>query len=202
MDQNPSSEINLDKNSNRQRNIIILISYYQSSEWSEFLKTRKDLLRKYVEFYLNEMLGYLLDEPYEYQKQSENFIHIKFSNSYLNNNDEINLEHPFLSAIKHPLFSYKGKLDKKFQRVELGRNDFTNKDIYLGEWKENLKNGFGLYFYNPDSDLSVEKELYLGEFIEDTLKNDGFFYKQTHNGSSKISFLGKFDANNYSKKEF
>ena len=85
----------------------------------------------------------------------------------LKNEDE-NANFPkYFSYLEHPSFTYMGELSNQLQRIENGYTKFDNGDEFLGEEKNEKREGFGIYKYNGTPE---EYEIYIGEFSENKKK--------------------------------
>ncbi len=58
--------------------------------------------------------------------------------------------------IKLDDYNYVGTATKHFKRNGHGLNKFSNNDVYLGNWKEDEKEGFGLQVTTKENDKSVD----------------------------------------------
>jgi hypothetical protein len=174
------------KNSLSEENInkkkIIQLSSYYTSVWEEFWHKKKREGSNYVELDITDITTQLSGKTNEYKTEN---VNIKFSKNFFQN---IYKERIYLSHLKNNNFSYNGVLNQNFERSIVGRNDFSTNDVYIGEWKEDLKVGFGVYFYNP-----VGKEFYAGQFVENGKKQNGFYFKKPGENSSFDAFYGVFD---------
>src|SRR5690242_7015958 len=69
----------------------------------------------------------------------------------------------FVGNITNGQFSYTGSLNENFLRSGLGLNCYANGDNYLGQWKENQKDGHGLYIHHPEKEGGVQ--IYSGYWV-------------------------------------
>ena len=68
------------------------------------------------------------------------------------------------------------KLQLKYERNYLGFQLYENNDIYLGNFKENMKNNFGCYLFSPENkNNSLLTEFYLGNFDYDQMQTNGMY---------------------------
>ena len=77
----------------------------------------------------------------------------------------------YFSHLEFPSFTYIGKLSNQLKR-EQGYTKFENNDEFLGEEKNEKRDGFGIYKYNGTPD---EYEIYIGEFSENTKNGVGLY---------------------------
>jgi hypothetical protein len=89
---------------------------------------------------------------------------------------------------------YIGILSDNFTKEKLGINYYGNKDIYLGEWKNNLKEGNGLYIYdNPNN----KKEIYIGKWEKGFKFGKGIYIISNENFTDCTIFFGNTNNDNF-----
>ena len=89
---------------------------------------------------------------------------------------------------------YIGILSDNFTKEKLGINYYGNKDIYLGEWKNNLKEGNGLYIYdNPNN----KKEIYIGKWDKGFKFGKGIYIISKENFTDYTIFFGNTNKDNF-----
>jgi len=89
---------------------------------------------------------------------------------------------------------YIGVLSDNFTKEKLGINYYGNKDIYLGEWKNNLKEGNGLYIYdNPNN----KKEIYIGKWDKGFKFGKGIYIISKENFTDYTIFFGNTNKDNF-----
>ena len=89
---------------------------------------------------------------------------------------------------------YIGILSDNFTKEKLGINYYGNKDIYLGEWKNNLKEGNGLYIYdNPNN----KKEIYIGKWDKGFKFGKGIYIISNENFTDCTIFFGNTNNDNF-----
>ena len=90
-----------------------------------------------------------------------------------------NIDYPkYISEIKYNSFNYLGILSKKFIKEIHGYKTFNNGDEYFGQWKQDKKNGHGIYFYkneNKEGDSSFN-QIYIGEFENNIKSGEGIYF--------------------------
>jgi len=175
------------------KQIIQINSYYNSSEWVEKLKNQKDTSPdNYVALDINQ----ITDALYHNKKFANENINLILSEVYLTAESE-NQEAMYLSHLTDSKFTYDGVLNKYFERSKIGKNTFANGDIYIGNWKNDKRDGFGLYFYKSEGNDAISK-LFVGIFGDDGKKKEGFYFDFTGNLSegnvSFEAFKGIFDS--------
>ena len=67
----------------------------------------------------------------------------------------------YFAKISTEKFKYIGILSKELKRVKYGYSLMENGDEYLGEYKDEIREGFGIYkFHKNDED----QDIYIGEY--------------------------------------
>lgn len=80
--------------------------------------------------------------------------------------------------------TYVGILNDNYSKNVFGFMKYNNGDLYCGEWKENKKDGNGIYFYHNG-------DVFCGTW-KDNIKNDFGIYFWVKGKNFKECFLGKF----------
>ena len=112
----------------------------------------------------------------------ENNLKFQFCLDYQSENvqeQDENIDYPkYISEIKFNSFNYLGILSKKFIKEIHGYKTFNNGDEYFGQWKQDKKNGHGIYFYkNEDKEESpFFNQIYIGEFENDIKSGKGVYF--------------------------
>ena len=106
----------------------------------------------------------------ELQKKDENTEYIKY-----------------FCIINTKNFDYIGILTNKLKRDKYGYSKMDNGDEYLGEYKSEIRDGFGIYKFNPSLDGELS-EIYIGEYKNNKKQGKGLYLK--------ISKIIKEDSNN------
>ena len=116
-----------------------------------------------------------------------------------------NIDYPkYISEIKYKSFNYLGILSKKFIKEIHGYKTFNNGDEYFGQWKQDKKNGHGIYFYkNEDKEEDPSfNQIYIGGFENNIKSGEGIYFnvkKFSHDekeGESSIPFESKISEDN------
>ena len=89
---------------------------------------------------------------------------------------------------------YIGILSDNFTKEKLGINYYGNKDIYLGEWKNNLKDGNGLYIYDNSNN---KKEIYIGKWDKGFKFGKGIYIISNENLTDYTIFFGNSNKDNF-----
>ena len=142
-----------------------------------------------------EEIDLILNKKKEYKKE-ENGIKKIFK--FINKKEEIDSEKPlkYISEIDSNSVKYIGYLTEN-----LGYYKYENKDEYIGEWKDDLKENKGMYFYfNEENNL---EEFYLGEWKNNFRNGKGIYIWK--NSNEKIPFdksdfdvvIGDFENNDF-----
>lgn len=82
----------------------------------------------------------------------------------------------FLANLSNDKHKYQGLINTVLERENLGFHEYANGDIYLGEWKDNKRNGSGIYLHNnPKVDQRVTIELFMGNWENDQSHEEGIY---------------------------
>lgn len=102
--------------------------------------------------------------------------------------EDENIDYPkYISEIKLNSFIYLGILSKKFIKEVHGYKTFNNGDEYFGQWKQDKKNGHGIYFYkNEDKEGHPSfNQIYIGEFENNIKSGEGIYFNITKFSNDK-----------------
>ena len=80
----------------------------------------------------------------------------------------------YFSQINTKQFKYIGVLSSQLKRIQYGYSFMENEDEFLGEYKNELRDGFGIYKFNPSDE---EKDIYIGEYKNNTKTGNGIYLK-------------------------
>lgn len=80
----------------------------------------------------------------------------------------------YFSQISTNQFKYIGVLSSQLKRIQYGYSFMENEDEFLGEYKNELRDGFGIYKFNPSDE---EKDIYIGEYKNNTKTGNGIYLK-------------------------
>ena len=147
-----------------------------------------------------EEIDLILNKKKEYKKE-ENGIKKIFK--FINKKEEIDSEKPlkYISEIDSNSVKYIGFLTENLFKEYFGYYKYENKDEYIGEWKDDLKENKGMYFYfNEENNL---EEFYLGEWKNNFRNGKGIYIWK--NSNEKIPFdksdfdvvVGDFENNDF-----
>ena len=104
-------------------------------------------------------------------------------------------EYPkYFAKISTENFEYMGILTNELKREKYGYSVMENKDEYLGEYKNEIRDGFGIYKFNPNED---EKEIYIGDYKDNKKTGQGLYlkiFKSVKESSSGEIILIDFDC--------
>jgi hypothetical protein len=92
---------------------------------------------------------------------------------------EENSEYPkYFSTISTKNFDYIGILSNQLKRDKYGysKMEKEHSDEYLGEYKNELRDGFGIYKFNSDNDEDI-KEIYIGNYKNNKKEGEGMYLK-------------------------
>lgn len=103
--------------------------------------------------------------------------------------------------------NYIGLLNQNLEREGIGYNIYSNNDIYIGRWLNNLRHSDGLYFYNQKQEKDFTNfEYYKGNWNGNTKHGFGVYvsiHEEIGNSSieseklSMKAFVGLFYSDNY-----
>lgn len=97
-------------------------------------------------------------------------------NSYRDNNKKELTDFLYVADLDNNINKYKGLINYNMNRDLLGIQEYSNGDIYLGEWKNNQRNGHGVYLHNrPQKKGRVDIEIYLGKWVDDKPEEEGVY---------------------------
>ena len=82
----------------------------------------------------------------------------------------------YIAKIKNPSFQYLGILSKNLKKENYGYNIFDNGDEYFGQWNKDKKEGYGIYYF---SDPECIKQIYVGEFKNNMKSGEGIYFTIT-----------------------
>ena len=70
---------------------------------------------------------------------------------------------------------YQGLLDFNLKKDLIGLQKYSNGNFYFGEWKNNKRNGSGIFLHNIQSDKRNKFEIYLGKWNNNEPDSEGVF---------------------------
>jgi len=104
-------------------------------------------------------------------------------------------EYPkYFAKILTKNFEYMGVLTNELKREKYGYSVMENKDEYLGEYKNEIRDGFGIYKFNPNED---EEEIFIGNYKDNKKTGEGIYlkiFKSVKEDSSGEIILIDFDC--------
>ena len=94
--------------------------------------------------------------------------------------DKDNSEYPkYFCTITTKDFDYIGILSNQLKRDKYGYSKMDNGDEFLGEYKNEIRDGFGIYkFFTGKEEENVE-EIYIGNYINNKKQGEGMYLKIT-----------------------
>ena len=109
------------------------------------------------------------NEPYENKFK---FIP-NIPKEYNNKNDKNEIYPKYFCKIIIPeKYTYIGILNNNLKRENYGYSFIQNDDEYLGEYKNDLKEGFGIYKYKQNNNEDLE-EIYIGNYKNNKKQGEG-----------------------------
>ena len=148
-----------------------------------------------------ETIDLILKEGKEYLKNGNGIIK-KFK--FVNPNGEINKENStkYISEIDSNSVKYIGYLTEDLFKEYFGYYKYENNDEYSGEWRNDFKDGNGVYLYYNEKENNIE-EFYLGEWKNGKRNGKGiYFWKNSNevmniNNSDYDVVIGNFNDNDF-----
>ena len=182
----PSYSIHTPKKKNENYNLInkFIVPVNTSSSTIPIQPIIFDLLR--IESSLRTMNEYI-DEIslFKYYNNKVNTYDIKEKN--------------YLTKITTS-FCYIGVLTNQLKKCLIGNYYYENQDQYIGQWKNDVKEGYGIYFYYNETNL---EELYIGNWKNGKKNGKGFYIWKFSNNSIKFNnsnydvIYGNFEDDNF-----
>ena len=134
---------------------------------------------------------------------------IKKNKEYKLENDKVNIliknnlkeekEEKYFSIIEIKNNSkYIGILSDNLTKEKIGINYYNNKNIFIGEWKNNLKEGYGLYIY--DKNINNQNQIYIGKWKNGLKSEKGIFIISNNSNLSNLrAYFGEINNENIEK---
>jgi hypothetical protein len=167
----------------------------------ESSKVMKSEIGKETKIHLdNNILKYEIVKNGKYEEQN---ILIK---KYESENNTVS----YLGCLKNnDTVVYKGILNSKFKRNDLGINYYESGDIYFGTFDNDLKDGYGAYLFKPIIEKNcIYSEMYHGNWKENNKDSFGLYiwtreYTDKNNQSYETTdfeaFIGHLTNDNFKK---
>ena len=116
----------------------------------------------------------------------------------------------YIAKIKSNSFEYLGILSKFLKKENYGYNHFENGDEYFGNWNKDKKEGYGIYYFKDEENENIIKEIYIGEFKNNVKSGEGLYFKvskfdeekKTDNIMPPLDYtliIGNFSEDNFIK---
>ncbi len=109
----------------------------------------------------------------------------------------------FFVHIKSENCVYMGVLSQNLKKEVYGYNLFENGDEYFGKWNKDKKDAYGIYYFKEKED-SQERQIYIGEFSNNIKQGEGVYLKiknfEKENQGRPDEFIfafGKFTQDNF-----
>lgn len=88
---------------------------------------------------------------------------------------DINSDFPkYFSQINTNQFKYVGILSNQLKRIQYGYSLMENEDEFLGEFKNEIRDGFGIYKFRPNDE---EQDIYIGDYLNNKKTGNGLYLK-------------------------
>ena len=143
----------------------------------------------------------IIKDKKEYNEK-ESTIQSKFQFSNEEGKQSLENNTKYISEINTNSFTYIGFLSENLTKEFFGYYKYDNNDEYSGEWKEDFKEGKGVYLYYNEKEKN-EEEFYLGEWNKGEKNGKGiYFWKHSNNetqfqDSNYDVVIGNFENNEY-----
>jgi len=128
-------------------------------------------------------------------KIKNKFKHLKGLTEEELNKKDPNSDFPkYFAQIKTKQFKYTGILSNQLKRDLYGYSFMENDDEYLGEYKNEIRDGFGIYKFRPNED---EQDIYIGEYKNNKKTGNGIYlkvFKTVENDSPAETILINFNC--------
>ena len=138
---------------------------------------------------------YIQTEKGKSDKIKNKFKHLKgLTKEELDKKDQ-NSDFPkYFAQIKTKQFKYTGILTNQFKRDLYGYSFMENDDEYLGEYKNEIRDGFGIYKFRHNEE---EQDIYIGEYKNNKKTGNGIYlkvFKVVENDSPAETILINFNC--------
>ena len=121
--------------------------------------------------------------------------------------EDDNIDFPkYFAKITLNSFNYLGIVSKNLIRENFGYNCYDNGEEYFGQWKNNKRDGYGIYFYKDKGNDPIY-QIYIGDFKNNSKCGEGIFFNISKIDKEEdmpipIDFslsVGNFDEDGFSK---
>jgi hypothetical protein len=137
---------------------------------------------------------FIINNEKEEKKTIFKFIK-NFSKEDMEKKDENSSYPKYFCEISAKNFKYIGILTNELKRDIYGYSLLDNQDEFLGEYKNQIREGFGIYKFKPNEERN---EIYIGEYINNKKEGKGIFIKINKiikDDSNGNNVLIDFDSN-------
>ena len=137
---------------------------------------------------------FIINNEKEEKKTIFKFIK-NFSKEDIEKKDENSSYPKYFCEISAKNFKYIGILTNELKRDIYGYSLLDNQDEFLGEYKNQIREGFGIYKFKSNEE---RQEIYIGEYINNKKEGKGIFIKINKiikDDSNGNSVLIDFDSN-------
>ena len=138
---------------------------------------------------------YIQTEKGKPDKLKNKFKHLKGLTKELLDKKDPNSDFPkYFAQIKTKQFKYTGFLSNQLKRDLYGYSFMENDDEYLGEYKNEIREGFGIYKFRPNEE---EKDIYIGDYKNNKKTGNGIYlkvFKVVENDSPAETILINFNC--------
>ena len=198
-------KIEIKNEQKKEEQIVQLIN--PQNDKIENLQKRFIINKNSIEFDLFKIFSIIKKEG-SYKEKNFTF---EFYKGYTLKNleEEENEDIPkYLVDIQLNEMRYIGVLSNNLNKDIYGYNIFDNGDEYFGQWNNDKKEGFGIYYFKEKEEEKI-KHIYIGEFKNNVKFGDGLYFKikkfeeekenkENINRPNDFTFaIGKFERDNF-----
>ena len=91
--------------------------------------------------------------------------------------DEKSTYPKYFATVSTKSFDYIGILNNHLKRDIHGYSKMDNNDEFLGEYKNEIREGFGIYKFGPNGKEEEIKEIYIGDYKNNKKEGQGMYLK-------------------------
>ena len=111
-----------------------------------------------------------------YEEGDNKFQFYKDFNPDNNSEADAQLDIPkYVAKINLNSFKYLGILSNNLKKELYGYNCYENGDEYFGEWNKDKKEGYGIYYYKENDGEEI-KQIYIGDYKNNIKSGEGLYF--------------------------
>jgi hypothetical protein len=117
-----------------------------------------------------------LEKDSKYIEGENIFQFFKEYNENKGNERDEKIDYPkYLAYINLKPFKFLGILSKNLIKESYGYITYENGDEYFGQWKQDKKEGYGIYYFKDEKNDTF-KNIYIGEFTNNVKSGEGIYF--------------------------